>query len=79
MAEGTHRLELGRGSFEWDLTRGRLSFFGIDGAYLWLDPSMKMMLLPFVQEVGRELFTLFRANACSAEHGGSAFPDYDPA
>jgi phosphogluconate dehydratase len=28
--------------------------------------------------VGRELFTLFRANACSAEHGGTAFPDYDP-
>jgi len=29
--------------------------------------------------MGRELFTLFRQNACSAEHGGSAFPDYDPA
>jgi phosphogluconate dehydratase len=28
--------------------------------------------------LGRELFTLFRANACSAEHGGTAFPDYDP-
>jgi phosphogluconate dehydratase len=27
--------------------------------------------------VGRELFSLFRANACSAERGGSAFPDYD--
>ena len=27
---------------------------------------------------GRELFTLFRANACSAERGGSAFPDFDP-
>lgn len=29
--------------------------------------------------LGRELFALFRQNACSAEHGGSAFPDYDPA
>lgn len=29
--------------------------------------------------MGRELFALFRHNACSAEHGGSAFPDYDPA
>ncbi|HRE44041.1 MAG TPA: phosphogluconate dehydratase [Terricaulis sp.] len=29
--------------------------------------------------LGRELFALFRHNACSAEHGGSAFPDYDPA
>ncbi len=28
--------------------------------------------------VGRELFSLFRANACSAERGGSSFPDYDP-
>jgi phosphogluconate dehydratase len=27
---------------------------------------------------GRELFALFRANACSAEQGGSAFPDFDP-
>lgn len=29
--------------------------------------------------MGRELFALFRRNACSAENGGSAFPDYDPA
>jgi len=28
--------------------------------------------------MGRELFSLFRLNACSAEHGGTAFPDYDP-
>jgi phosphogluconate dehydratase len=28
--------------------------------------------------VGRELFSLFRANALSAEAGASAFPDYDP-
>jgi len=28
--------------------------------------------------VGRELFSLFRAHACSAERGGTAFPDYDP-
>ena len=28
--------------------------------------------------VGRELFSMFRAHACSAERGGSAFPDYDP-
>jgi phosphogluconate dehydratase len=28
--------------------------------------------------IGRELFSLFRINACSAEHGGTAFPDYDP-
>ncbi|MEZ5994408.1 MAG: phosphogluconate dehydratase [Hyphomonadaceae bacterium] len=27
--------------------------------------------------LGRELFSLFRLNACSPEQGGSAFPDYD--
>ncbi len=65
----THKLEIGRGSFEWDLERGRLSFFGIDGAYLWLDPSMKKMLLPFVEEVGRELFVLLVAQ--SSAHGAA--------
>ena len=29
--------------------------------------------------MGRELFAIFRNNACSAEQGGGAFPDYDPA
>jgi phosphogluconate dehydratase len=29
--------------------------------------------------MGRELFSLFRLNACSAEDGGTALPDYDPA
>jgi phosphogluconate dehydratase len=29
--------------------------------------------------LGRELFSVFRAHACSAERGGSAFPDFDPA
>lgn len=28
--------------------------------------------------LGRELFSLFRANSSSAERGGSSFPDYDP-
>ena len=36
-------------------------------------------LLSNTRGVGRELFSLFRHNACSAERGGSAFPDYDPA
>jgi len=36
-------------------------------------------LLSNTRGVGRELFSLFRHNACSAERGGSASPDYDPA
>lgn len=35
-------------------------------------------LVPHTRGVGRELFALFRINACSAERGGSSFPDYDP-
>ena len=35
-------------------------------------------LLSNMRGVGRELFSMFRANACSAERGGSAFPDFDP-
>jgi phosphogluconate dehydratase len=30
------------------------------------------------RDYGRELFGLFRANACSAEEGASPFPDFDP-
>ncbi|MBK6686530.1 MAG: response regulator [Deltaproteobacteria bacterium] len=61
----SHHLTLGRGVFDWALDEGRLRFFGIDGAYLWLDPSMKQMLLPFVEEVGRELFVLLVAQSSS--------------
>jgi len=32
---------------------------------------------PHQRGVGRELFALFRTHACSAERGGSAFPDYE--
>jgi hypothetical protein len=38
----------------------------------------QLNLLPHTRDVGRELFSLFRGNACSAERGGSSFPDYDP-
>ncbi len=62
-----HELQVGLGRFHWDLSRGSLRFFDIPGAYLWLDPSMKMMLLPFVKETGRELFRLLVAQ--SSSHG----------
>jgi phosphogluconate dehydratase len=35
-------------------------------------------LLANTRGTGRELFSLFRAHACSAEQGASAFGDYDP-
>ncbi len=45
----------------------------------WCDrPLAQMHLAGNERGMGRELFALFRRNACSAERGGSAFPDYDP-
>ncbi|ANP46097.1 phosphogluconate dehydratase [Candidatus Viadribacter manganicus] len=45
----------------------------------WRDRApVQLDLLGNTRGVGRELFAMFRANACSAERGGSAFPDYDP-
>jgi phosphogluconate dehydratase len=41
-------------------------------------PPAQLDLEGSARGVGRELFALFRANACSAEAGGSAFPDLDP-
>lgn len=45
----------------------------------WRDRAPAQLdLVRNMRGVGRELFSLFRANACSAERGGSSFPDYDP-
>ncbi|MGD9814777.1 MAG: phosphogluconate dehydratase [Hyphomonadaceae bacterium] len=41
-------------------------------------PPAQLNLAANARGAGRELFSLFRANACSAEAGGSSFPDYDP-
>ncbi|MEZ5961820.1 MAG: phosphogluconate dehydratase [Hyphomonadaceae bacterium] len=41
-------------------------------------PPSQLDLAGNARGLGRELFSMFRANACSAERGGSAFPDYDP-
>jgi phosphogluconate dehydratase len=45
----------------------------------WRDRApAKLDLAGNTRGLGRELFSLFRANARSAEHGAAAFPDYDP-
>jgi len=45
----------------------------------WRDrPPVQLDVSANQRDYGRELFALFRANAQSAEMGGSAFPDYDP-
>jgi phosphogluconate dehydratase len=40
--------------------------------------SAQLDLAASTRGMGRELFSLFRINALSAESGASAFPDYDP-
>jgi signal transduction histidine kinase len=57
-------LKIGHGHFEWGLD-GRLDFYGIRGAYLWLDPSLKRFLLPLSEEIGKELFSLLVARSSS--------------
>lgn len=59
---------------------------GVDGVLDVVSPGdwrerapAQLDLAANVRGSGRELFSLFRANACSAERGASAFPDYDPA
>ncbi len=45
----------------------------------WQDRAPTQLdLMSNARGVGRELFSMFRINACSAERGGSAFPDFDP-
>lgn len=41
-------------------------------------PAAQLDVVANTRGMGRELFSLFRGNACSAEHGGTAFSDYDP-
>lgn len=51
-------IELNKVPIIWDLENSNLSFFGIDSALFWTDPSLIRMLLPLAQEVGKDLFRL---------------------
>ena len=58
-------LELNNAPIVWDLKNGNLSFFGIDSALFWTDPSLVRMLLPLAKEVGPDLFQLLIAYSSS--------------
>ena len=58
-------LELNNAPIVWDLKNGSLSFFGIDSALFWTDPSLVRMLLPLAKEVGPNLFQLLIAYSSS--------------
>jgi hypothetical protein len=58
-------VELHKVPIHWDLENGILSFFGIDSALFWTDPSLVNMLAPIVEEVGIDLFRLLVAYSSS--------------
>jgi hypothetical protein len=61
----TFEIELNQVPIAWDLENGDLSFFGIDSALFWVDPSLVYMLAPIAEEVGIELFRLIVAYSSS--------------
>lgn len=58
-------VELHKAHIHWDLEKGNLSFFGIDSALFWTDPSLVCMLAPLAEEVGIDLFRLLIAHSSS--------------
>jgi len=58
-------VELNKVPIDWDLENSILSFFGIDSALFWTDPSMVRMLSPLAEEVGCDLFRLLIAYSSS--------------
>lgn len=58
-------IEIHRTPIVWDLEDGNLSFFGIDSALFWTDPSLVHMAAPLAEEVGKDLFRLLVAYSSS--------------
>jgi len=60
-----YALVLNRAPFEWSVDEGRLRFFGIPSALLWLNPSLLKILRPLADEIGIPLFRLLVAHSGS--------------
>jgi rsbT co-antagonist protein RsbR len=58
-------IELENVAINWYLDNGVLSFFGIDSALFWTDPSLVHMLAPLAAEIGTDLFRLLVAHSSS--------------
>jgi hypothetical protein len=58
-------IELNKVPINWDLDNGILSFFGLDSALFWTDPSLVHMLAPLAGEIGTDLFRLLIAHSSS--------------
>ena len=63
--ETSFGVEIHKAPIIWDLENGNLSFFGLDAALFWTDPSLIRVLAPLAGEVGNELFRLLIAYSSS--------------
>lgn len=58
-------ITLHRAPIIWDLENGCFTFFGLDSALFWTDPSLVHTLLPLAEEIGFDLFRLLVAFSSS--------------
>lgn len=58
-------VEIHRIPIRWDLEKVILTFFGMDSALFWTDPSIVNMLAPIVEELGKDLFRLLVSHSSS--------------
>lgn len=61
----TFEITLHRVPIKWDLENGCLTFFGLDSALFWTDPSLVHTLSPLAEEIGFDLFRLLVAFSSS--------------
>lgn len=61
----TFEVEINNVPIKWEIDKGVLSFFGIPSALFWTVPSISNMLIPIVDELGKDLFRLLVANSSS--------------
>lgn len=61
----TFEIALHRVPIEWDLANGCLTFFGLDSALFWTDPSLVRTFSPLAEEMGIDLFRLLVAHSSS--------------
>ena len=60
-----YHIEINKVPIYWDSKKGNLTFFGIDSALFWTDPSIINMFAPITEEVGKDLFRLLVAYSSS--------------
>jgi rsbT co-antagonist protein RsbR len=57
--------DIGGAGMSWDLSRGTFNFLGLPSVTFWIDPSLRRLLEPLVDEVGAPLYRLLTAHHAS--------------